>query len=465
MSRRLQAGDTDELAITFALERDPDRTEGGGIDGSWGSLELWVAGRNLTEHRDQAEGLHEAIRWYLRPILGWVVGTKRAIMDDLAPPIPLPVDSGIAFLAAGPAPDVMPDEAAYRWDRRAWLWRERHALSASRRGGILPEVVFRRVGDEIEISWDWRLSPSLDGTRFLEPPGVHRIGIEDYQLVIDDLEALAKGLLVKAENVQTLASDDLQLKDRLQQLLLDREPSRSSLLLDDAGRLGPLGLATQTLDPDLPASDAEALIAAASPFQGAGLMQAREQAGPVDARDHAWEQGYAAASALRGLLGLDGRPLGEVDPILTRMGVALRELDLSDASTRSLALEGRDSGLGPVVAVNRRSPYNASKQGQRASILQSLGHLLLDASPRGRTGCAHGSDWAPRHTASRANAFAAMMLVPSESLAAMEPSPDAVRELARRLGTSPKLLIHHAENLGRLGPGIAEALLEQLIGD
>ena len=67
-------GDPARFAIDIGFSPDPH--EGLGAlpvhAASWGTLRLWVGGRNLCEYR--AEGvLHDAIDWYLFPLFTWLV--------------------------------------------------------------------------------------------------------------------------------------------------------------------------------------------------------------------------------------------------------------------------------------------------------------------------------------------------------------------------------------------------------
>jgi hypothetical protein len=452
MTKRVQAGDTNELAVAFALLPDPDPERvASSVRGSWGRFELWVAGRNLTEHRDRAEGLHEAVTWYLRPAIRWLVGLRQSVLRDLAPPLPVRVDRGTEYLAHAPAPEWIPEAKAQRRDQSLWRWRQRHALSAARRGGIFPEIVFRRVGDEVEISWDADRAPSRSGSRFLEARGGTSITPTCFERILSELEDLSREI-IGAVGGGAPADGDENLRVFLEEELANTNPE---WLIDRDQQLGPVGLVAQGLDPDLSRDDARALVELAAEPGGPMAINA-----VAETAAEPWEDGYQAALALRNRLGLDGTPLRDVPDLLRSLGVRARPIELHDPAVRSIATFGPDLGAGAVVGWNRTCSFNDTHSGRGASLLQGLGHLLLDRTRAGRVGFPHGSDWTGRRTHRRANAFAAMMLAPPDALRGLEPTLESLREHCQRLSTSPQLLARHAANLGILDSGVAEALID-----
>src|SRR5690606_15834625 len=66
------AGERDQFAVKLNFYPDPD--QGRGVSApyaaTWGGFEIWVAGLNLCQHRDQDTSL-DAVHWYLLPLLRW----------------------------------------------------------------------------------------------------------------------------------------------------------------------------------------------------------------------------------------------------------------------------------------------------------------------------------------------------------------------------------------------------------
>ncbi len=445
MTKRVQAGDTADFAVSFAALPDPEpSTAPLPAAGSWGRLEIWVCGRNLTEHRDRAGGLHEAVHWYLQPLVNWLLAL-RVSLDGLWTPIARGVERGVDYLAFGPAPEWAPQLQAERLDARLWRWRQRHALSSARHGGVVPEVVFRRSSDDIEVSWDSDHSPSRSRNRFLESRGCEWLSLECVECTLVELESLARQQGWAATNLGPC--DDVAPFHSA----LRRSLPRPDWWMDERRRLWPLGLVAQGLDPDLEGGEAQQLTRAA-PSVGVRTLPTLD----VSSSQEAWQQGYDAALQLRRQMGLNDQPVPDLAGFADSLGVEVRELQISDRSIRSVAMTATDQDFGSVVAVNLGCEFNRDSNARRASVLQGLGHLLLDRTNTGRAGFAHGSRWNGTSRTRRANAFAAMLLAPPEALSRLTPDSVSVEEHCRTLGVSRTLFEKHAENLGRLPYGFSE---------
>ena len=112
--------------------------------------------------------------------------------------------------------------------------------------------------------------------------------------------------------------------------------------------------------------------------------------------------------------------------------------------------------LRPGIAWNRRSRSNLHVYGQRFTLAHELCHLLFDRSAGRRLAMASGP-WAPRAIERRANAFAAMLLMPTERVQRVvaglnEPihQHGGVETVSRHLKTSFDATLWHLRNLGFL---------------
>ena len=144
------AGDTDKFAVKMAFASDPD--DGRGIDPdaaiSWGGIQLWVKSQNLCAHQEDGERL-DSVHWYLLPLVEWLV-QHWSFLHEEHPPAGGAEDTARASLQ--PAIELKKARLHPRDGARHGWWR-RHALRAAREGGLFPDVVLRRAGSEIEISW------------------------------------------------------------------------------------------------------------------------------------------------------------------------------------------------------------------------------------------------------------------------------------------------------------------------
>ena len=179
-------------------------------------------------------------------------------------------------------------------------------------------------------------------------------------------------------------------------------------------------------------------------------------AGVAVAQADPWSQGYALAEDFIEQVGLS-RCLAtadfvDVERILTHLGVDTVPTSLTDENVRAVAIAG--PRCRPCIALNESSYWNADVKGRRFSLAHELCHLLFDWEA-GRTLAIASGPWAPANVEMRANAFAAMLLMPNavvrEAIArAVEPveTPDGIQEVANRLRTGFEATLRHVTNLG-----------------
>ena len=183
-------------------------------------------------------------------------------------------------------------------------------------------------------------------------------------------------------------------------------------------------------------------------------MASRCRAAPIgDSDDSPWQQGYALAEELQNDLdGCVDHERVDVEAILERLGVDVAEASLSDRSIRGVAIAGPRHRSG--IVWNRNNHLNADSWGLRFTLAHELCHLLFDRDVGQRLAVASGP-WAPPSLERRANAFAAMLLMPTETVRAViagmnEPitTRQGVSDVARRLETGFFATLRHLRNLG-----------------
>jgi hypothetical protein len=169
----------------------------------------------------------------------------------------------------------------------------------------------------------------------------------------------------------------------------------------------------------------------------------------IDATGAAWEQGYELAEEVFERLAPTG-DFVDVEAILRSLDVTLRSVSLTDPLIRGCSLVGPRHR--PTVAVNDTSHFN-SERARRFTLAHELCHLLFDRSQGAKLAIASGP-WAPRAVEKRANAFAAMLLMPARLVeTAIADSPDPIVELpgikrvADRLQVGLSTTINHLFNL------------------
>ena len=144
----------------------------------------------------------------------------------------------------------------------------------------------------------------------------------------------------------------------------------------------------------------------------------------------------------------------DVDRILETLGVEVVERGLSDETVRGVAFDGERHR--PGILVNSRNSANEYPFGRRFTLAHELCHLLFDRDAGARLAMASGP-WAPRDVERRANAFAAMVLMPNPlvqraaaALTEALETADAVGQVAHRLRTGFESTLWHLGNLGYL---------------
>ena len=178
---------------------------------------------------------------------------------------------------------------------------------------------------------------------------------------------------------------------------------------------------------------------------------------PLDASDlRPWTQGYLLAEELVLELGLlkDGTDWIDIERVYETLGVGHSEIRIEDDNVRAVAIASPTHQ--PFSLLNITHPTYSTYTGRRFTLAHELCHLLYDRSYGQQLAIASGP-WAPRDLERRANAFAAMLLMPTElvlrvvgSLTVRLASLAAVREVAAALRTSPTATMEHLGNLGLL---------------
>ncbi len=494
------SGDTDRFAIKFGFQRDPDEGVSAAPEEavSWGALQIWVNGVNLCAHVLRGQSM-DAMHWYLLPLLEWIAQNWDALLHEQHLPNENQGRDAAQALEAGRFPPLRleGDQAAYRWENNWHAWWSRHALQAARDGGLLPGVLFRRWRGEVEISW----SPTgLEDARMLAPEGCARFDPREvaeplYEMLretsgylaermpessrITALREMVDALCGPARREQRLAwltglwRDMPTGEERWRKVVAavrERNPAAAQAVFqtpqDGAVVLGSCDAALMfgSVSPDIGETDALTLA-----DHLAGYFEAEPPPCPLDDlarpaplhdRVKPWEQGYELALDFLE----DAAPggAGDIDAMLEALGVRYKDITLDDQGIRGVALAGPNHR--PAILLNTRHQTYRFPSGQRLSKAHELCHLLYDRAYGTRVALVSGP-WAPLELEQRANAFAAMCLMPParvwEVLAGAEhpiDTPEGVAETAKALNTSFTATLNHLYNLGILDEPACEAI-------
>lgn len=492
------SGDTSRFAIKIAFHADPDEGEGTDADtaASWGALQLWVDGVNLCTHVDQGETLQSA-HWYLLPVLEWLASSWEPLLhEERLPSSSSRFETAADLANSTPWLSLVGVEAssALAEDERRFAWEQRHSLRVARDGGLLPDVRLRRLRDEIEVSWNNTPLAGAAGAEFVATQGRSRqeptqVGDALYEVLLAGTTWLQAQRPDSARMRNLAASvDALRLADRAEERaawlaglghsrlqVVDqwrRFVSEVKAFADPAAFESTFASSNGSSIVLRGSCEAALLFGSVSPTIGerdameiARLLLGRYELdapdglgdlvreGAPDPHISAWEHGYELAE---GLLDEVGSELvgdrTEIERFLEKRRVASSHIALSDAQVRAISFASPSHH--PTIVLNTSSRYFGSSAARRFTLAHELCHLLYDRSRGARLAVASGP-WAPRVIEQRANAFAAMLLMPPDLLATAISttsreldSPKAIESVASRLGVGAVALLEHAHNVG-----------------
>ena len=454
----------------------------------------------------------ESVHWYLLPFLEWIVEQWDPMLHEERVPNRNAADNSLESLnRTREAPLSASEEKALAWEQTWHDWCARHCIDASRQGGLFPRVAFRRWRDRVEISWDTTDAAAYPaGFRFVDASGVARLPREivasalystlcDAAAYLRDTCPDSERIVALCEGIERLKRPSerrfawlfglgaslpemleslARVRDGIHKLLADPacrtvlgDPDRDGLLLDPA----PAALMFGSVAPDLDAKDRMELVRQlAEAMHGSGEdtdkgVDRLVTDEPVDEEGNAWRQGYEAAENLLEELGVRGAKAEAVDveAILASLGVTVRNVSIEDKSIRAVAIGGRR--FYPTVLLNQNHRTYGYPTGKRFTLAHELCHLLCDRSHAREVALPSGP-WAPRCVEQRANAFAAMLLMPPDRLrraiansSAPAGSCDLILDVSRTLKASFTAVARHMCNLGMLSEDERNNLLEEAL--
>jgi Zn-dependent peptidase ImmA (M78 family) len=508
------AGDTAVFAVKIALLSDPDEGRAASVEhaASWGALELWVSGRNITAHAhgDDAVG---GIRWYLLPLLEWFADNWEPMFHEERLPARLAADDAATSLHVTRfPPGHMRSDRAAAWEEEWQAWWLRHSLQARREGGLVPDVVFRRFRDRVEISWNMQQVAGVPrAVRFFVPLGSERLSpaevVVPLHTVLLDVAMFLRRQLPESHRLRRLVANleniPLQATERQEERLawlagLGRTAQavkdgwqRVVQAMHRAGRdveslvtcptparaLALEGschasLLFACLSPQVSEADVMTLARAmveAHRLEAGAPMDRLQRESTVSGSDKPWEQGYELADELRQTLGMDEDVVPDIGEVLARTGVELKDVVLADASIHAVTLAG--DGFVPTVLVNTNRPRRSLEDRQRRfTVAHELCHLLVDRDRGAKLAIASGP-WAPPRVEKRARAFAAAFLMPEplvklavSNLAVDAASLEGVRAMARVLEASELATLQRLHDLGFLDDVQRDSVLSEMEG-
>lgn len=452
----------------FALEvrHIPDRVIGEEPEdwkGSWGEWRLWISDMNLCELRlDTADGSVEVeeVRWFLAPLFNWVADNWMPLLHEKRLPPggrvgdSRPRSARSAYLS-------MLESAGDDFDRfTPWqCWASRHSLRAASEGGILPDIFVQRMEDDLEFSWGDRVQPGAGAATFLVEDGMARASVDavamslcsavewflerqksNSALWVSELRARWKDTGQSAAGISALSwylDSSPEPKALTKKFRTALEKLKKPLSLGQGSWLGSLSPEVAMfgdLSPNISSAAAAILLAeyfnACTAVEDSGELRNLVSDVPAWTTSSTWHNGYALALDI--LDEIDPEPeasMTRVECMLEKLGVRVREVRLGEQGPRGVALAGGE--LQATILVNLDDLRNSAR-GKRFTVAHELCHILFDRS-HARSLAHSSTPWASPSVEQRANAFAAMLLMPP-TRARLSFSKDGLADLKQEVG-------------------------------
>lgn len=470
-----------EIAMRWIADREP--RERRPAHGGWSTGELRLTVGNLVLTRREFSGNdHDAVRWYLLPFFEWLATNWVSLLheerfawrDNHAVPAATAVFMAMRRLIDARSELEQTEYAAVQG------WWARHALRAADSSALFPDVIIRRLANDVEISWTAR-QPSYapDGYRFMLAPGAAILSISEVagplwealawivsappaDLDADDRESIAE-LERKIDQLRLLTNAALEQAYLPTELFNKVEKVRGKLSLHDRSiRATALPAITELDDavlmfggvsPNIGLQDTKVLLSLLA--NQVGGQDSPELAGLVDTTVSApltapFEEGYDLAEELLDDLSLtDGMTVIDMRALVSRLGIRVIEQRLNTSTIRGVAIAG--AGYSPTILMNLTSAYNTEEPGRRFTLAHELFHVLYDREQARRITHSSGP-WAPPSIEKRANAFAAMLLMPRHLVRSLLPHADLNRDslskMAAEMQVGATALLEHLFNIG-----------------
>ena len=490
MSEFISFGSPDRFEIAARWSTDDEQRARLPLEEGWstGDFRITVGNQVLTEHRFGGQS-KDYLSWYLSPVIEWLIASWTwlfheegyAWVDKSGGP------AAVSTLAALERTIASPNQAGRDLYRNTQAWWRRHALRAADSSALYPDIYFRRVADDIEISWlDRQPAYAPDGFALTLLPGyatlpVRAVAAPLWQFLDwatqtasaanEGDKTIVDALRKAFENLKCTPASTLELRyvgERVQELL---EQVREAVgfdheieVVDDIPAIEFLDSAVLMfggINVDMGEPDIQRLVEFLATQRG-GIESDAVAALTMNPANEAWlqpyEEGYRLAEEVRDELRIEPEQLHvDIERVLDGLGIRVEDVELDIDAIRGVAVAGE--GFSPAILVNKTSPYNVNDAGRRFTLAHELCHILFDRTRAKRLSHLSGP-WTSARTEKRANAFAAMFL-PSADAISLSPGSSTeseIRSLAKRVGVGFSALIEHLYNVNLIGDAERERL-------
>lgn len=143
-------------------------------------FEMWV--HNIPICCFIRNNIIEQYRWDLSYIVEWLNDNISKVLKEDKFPLQINADSSIDFYNKSGEFDSDNIDEFDRWFEKRQDWYFCHSWYCNRSGSYLAEVLFRRVGNNIEIEWD--NTNLYEEVSFVNPKGLYYVNANLFKQII-----------------------------------------------------------------------------------------------------------------------------------------------------------------------------------------------------------------------------------------------------------------------------------------
>jgi Zn-dependent peptidase ImmA (M78 family) len=472
---------------------------------SWGAVQVWVRGMNLSSHLEGTESI-PSVHWYLLPLIEWLTANWDPLLHEERLPIRnADMDAWSSLQETRFPPKRLKEEEEDKWRVQWQEWWFRHSFQACRSGGLFPDIVIRRCQDMVEVAWGSSVPLGApDDVIFAYDEGFVRFEPKLVAERLHDFLRQAAGYLLSRlpsserfrkleQNVSAIRSTSRDNRiawlaglgssaqavfnkwhEIVESLRSISQEVTAYLLEDDDNDLVIVGschagLMFGSASPNLVEKDlntlAHKLIELYIHDAESAELKKLVAYEPINLRvKEIWDIGYDLAQRVIDHLSLveQNSDFVDVDSILNTLEIHKEEIELSDNMIRGVSVAGPHHKAS--ILINKSDLHNRTLEGKRFTIAHELCHIMFDRTYARKLAMVSG-EWAPLQVEKRAGAFAAMLLMPRDlvrrvvdGLGGPISSEQHIHDIRRQFGTSFKATLEHLRNLEELDSTTADRI-------
>ena len=147
-----------------------------------GFFEMWVHGAPICCYLKN--NVIQPCRCNLLSIGEWLSENISNLLNEKEFPLPVMANTSIDFYNRSGDFNSDDMDEFDKWYEKRQEWYFGHSWYSNRAGSYLAEVLFRRVGNEMEIEWD--NTGLYEEVNFVNPKGLYYVDIALFQKIVDE---------------------------------------------------------------------------------------------------------------------------------------------------------------------------------------------------------------------------------------------------------------------------------------